>query len=78
MLFYVHVTYHILLACHFIVYLDSSLVKDGSVNLCAAGNKTDSRAVHEVLLVCFLQSCSVQSMDLMHYTKYSLYALHKS
>ena len=26
----VHVSYHVLLVCHFIVYLDSSLVKDGS------------------------------------------------
>ena len=26
----VHVSYHVLLACHFIVCLDSSLVKDGS------------------------------------------------
>ena len=26
----VHVSYHVLLAFHFIVYLDSSLVKDGS------------------------------------------------
>ena len=26
----VHMSYHVLLACHFIVYLDSSLVKDGS------------------------------------------------
>ena len=26
----VHMSYHVLLACHFIVYLDSSLVNDGS------------------------------------------------
>ena len=29
-----------------------------AVNLCAAHKKTDSRAAHEVLLACFLQSCS--------------------
>ena len=27
---HVHMSYHVLLACHFIVCLDSSLVKDGS------------------------------------------------
>ena len=27
---------------------------------CAAHKKTDSRAAHEVLLACFLQSCSTQ------------------
>ena len=31
-----------------------------AVNLCAAHKKTDLHAAQEVLLVCFLQSCSTQ------------------
>ena len=31
-----------------------------AVNLCAAHKKTDLRAAHEVLLACFLQSCSTR------------------
>ena len=31
-----------------------------AVSLCSAHKKTDSHAVHEVLLACFLQSCSTQ------------------
>ena len=31
------------------------------VNLCAAHKKTDSCAAHEVILTCFLQSCSTRT-----------------
>ena len=31
-----------------------------AVNLCAAYKKTDWHAAHEVLLACFLQSCSTR------------------
>ena len=58
---HVHMSYYVLLACHFIVYLDSSVVKFiMAVNLCAAYKKTDSHAAHKVLLACFLQSYSTQ------------------
>ena len=53
----IHVSYHVLLVCHIIVCLDSSLM---AVNLCAAHKKNDSRAAHKVILACFLQSCSTR------------------
>ena len=56
---HVHVSYHVLLACYFIVCLDSSL-ENMMVNLRAVHKKTDSHAAHEVLLACFLQSCNTQ------------------
>ena len=48
-----------------------------AVNLCVAHKKTHSRVAHEVLLVCFLQSFSTQSMDPVQHTKYSSCALMK-
>ena len=61
-------SYHVLLACHFIVFLDSFQVND-VINLCAAHKKTDSCAAHEVLLMCFLQSCSTRNIARVHYMK---------
>ena len=39
------------------------------VNLCAAHKKTDWHAAHEVLLVCFLQLCSIRNRARVFYTK---------
>ena len=57
---HVHMFYHVWLTCHFIVCLGSYLAKM-AVNshathkitgLRTADKKSDSRAVHEVLLIC--------------------------
>ena len=40
-----------------------------AVNLCAAHKKTDSHAAQEVLLACFLQSCSTRNRARVLYTK---------
>ena len=47
-----------------------------AVNLCAAHEKTESCAVHEVLLTRFLLSCSTLSMDRVQHIKYGSRAAH--
>ena len=44
----------------------------------ATHKKTDLRAAHEVLLMCYLLSCSTQSMGRVQCTKYSMCTAHKS
>ena len=56
-----------------------------AVNLCAALKKTVSRAAHEVLLACFLQSCSTQrwiscskqNIAYVLYTKVNCHVTHQ-
>ena len=73
----VHTFYHVLLVCHFIACLHSSPAQDGTY-FCVAHKKIDLHAAHEVLLTCFLLSCSTWSIDRVQRMKYSSRAAHES
>ena len=66
---YIHLFCHTLLVYHFIVSL-VLLWQRMAVNLHEAHKNTDSRAAHEVLLVCYV-------LNIMQHTKYGLRAVHE-